>query len=185
MSKLAWMCEQDNCELPKEGRTSFCSGHNKMIRDIARDLSKPVKQPKPLRRMPVQKISEKHVRITERLHDVYEAMDEEERSKNGGCYIVCQAYPREYNDHNAIIDHSHTISRARCKQLGKPELIYDPANIEHCSRQAHTEWDNYSPEIVKHANFQKRMDYIKQYDMHDYERRMAIWAAANRPKETV
>lgn len=183
MSLLPGYCQMDGCERPKVSRMDYCESHLKGLRDIARDLSKPVKQPKPLRRMPVQKISEKHVRITERLHDVYESMDEEARRNLG--HIVCKAYPREYNEHNAIVDHSHTISRARCKQLGMPELIYDPGNIEHCSRVAHTEWDNYSPEIVKHANFQKRMEYIKQYDMHDYERRMAIWAAANKPKETV
>lgn len=185
MSLLPGYCSYDGCESPREGRTEYCSSHNKGLRDLQRDLSRPVKPVKSLRRVPVQKISAKQMDITVRLNEVYEMMDAAEREFTGGD-LRCHAYPHLNDDQfDVTIDHSHTISRARCKQLGKPELIYDPENIEHLSRKAHEEWDNYEPAFIKHANFQKRMDYIKQHDSHDYERRMAIWAKYNQPKETV
>lgn len=177
MSLLPGYCSYDGCESPREGRTEYCSSHNKGLRDLQRDLARPVKPAKSLRRVPVQKISEKQQDILTRLHEVYERMDAMERAEHGGI-LVCYAYS-DLTDMNTIIDHSHTISRDRCKKLGAPELIYDSANIEYVSRKAHEEWDNYEPAFLKHANFQKRMDFIKKHDEHDYERRMAIWAKHN------
>lgn len=183
LSKLPHVCKYEDCESPREGSTDFCASHNSILRRIARDLKKPVKPATPLRRMPVQKISEKQIDITQKLNEVYEMMDAAAREEGGG-WLTCSAYPM-LNERDMIMDHSHTISRARCKQLGKPELIYDPANIEHLSRQAHNEWDAYSSAMIHHANWQKRMDYIKLHDQHDYDRRMLIWAEHNPTTTTI
>lgn len=173
------ICIADGCESYKEGRTDYCPRHNHAMRKLSRDLQRQSEK----RVVPISKMSRKQVDITARLHEVYEMMDNEVREENGGI-LVCSAYPY-MNEHTDTIDHSHTISRARCHQLGKPELIYDPENIEHCARIPHLQWDDYHPDFCLHANFQKRMDYIKQHDQHDWERRMAIWASVNKPKETV
>lgn len=142
----------------------------------------PPKAPKPLKRVSVKRVSDKQADINERLIEVYEMMDREAAGIHG--WLTCSAYPHVCSDIQ-IIDHSHTISRDRCKKLGKPELIYDPDNIQHCSRVAHEEWDNYSPKMLKHANWQKRIDFIKLHDPHDYERRMEIWALHNKPEVTI
>lgn len=179
MSVVPGYCKRDGCESPA-GRTGFCESCLKGLRDIQRDLNRPVKPVKPLRRVPVQKYSEKQVDIEVRLREVYEMMDGQAMDSWG--YLHCAAYP-EYSSFAIPIDHSHTISRDRCKKLGHPEWIYAEWNIEHCSRKAHEEWDHYKPEFLNHANFSRRMGILKQYDPHDYDRRMEIWAAANPVKD--
>lgn len=183
--KLHWMCELDEpCERRKEGTTNGCAFHNAAARKEKRMDSQPTVSARPLKRMPVKKVSDKQADINAELRATYEFLDNMV-SQQDGMNIKCKAYPNLYSESNSIIDHSHTISRDRCKKLGKPELIYDPANIEHCSRVAHEEWDNYSPKMLKHANWQKRMDFIKLHDHHDYERRMEIWALHNPAKATI
>lgn len=67
------------------------------------------------------------------------------------------------------LSHSHTIARSRCKQLGKPELIFDPANIEiECfgtNKSCHDIWEYEG--IVKRMeldNFDKKLEYIEKED---------------------
>lgn len=80
----------------------------------------------------------------------------------------CAAYPFiSWNDHD------HTISQARCKQLGKTELIWDVQNIEFSSRLAHNEWESYgSGCFEEHANVLTRMLYLKRHDPERFEKRM-------------
>jgi hypothetical protein len=76
----------------------------------------------------------------------------------------CSAYP-DMEAH----DHDHTISQARCKQLGKTELIWDPDNIEFSSRTAHQEWERYrSGRFEEHKNVVKRMLFVKKHDREKY-----------------
>lgn len=175
-------CTIPGCDRWALSTSPYCMSHLQAQSKEKRMDSQPTVAQRPLKRMPVKKVSDKQGDILLKLVEVYERMDEEARGING--WIVCGAYPHVCSE-MAIIDHSHTISRDRCKKLGKPELIYDPANIEHCSRVAHEEWDNYSPKMLKHANWQKRMDFIKLHDPHDYERRMEIWALHNKPEVTI
>lgn len=176
-------CQYQHCTNYRASKgMPYCHTHLKGLRDLERDLNKPEKKSKPLRRPPVQRYSEKQVDIKIKLHEVYELMDNHARGPGG--MISCSAYSH-LNDVNSIIDHSHTISQDRCKKLGKPELIYDIKNIEHCSREAHEEWDHYKPAFLKHRNCWSRMEYLSIHDPHDYDRRMLIWAAHNPTKETV
>lgn len=186
MSKLSWMCAVDDCENPKLTGLGVCASHAAVARKEKRQASKPVAKAAPLRRVPVQRYSEKQVDIVSKLHELYEMMDAQGREEQGGI-LHCSAYPNHVglNENTGPVDHSHTISQDRCKKLGHPEWIYAEWNIEYSSRIAHEEWDHYKPEFLNHANFSSRMAILKQYDPHDYDRRMEIWAAHNQPKATV
>lgn len=74
---------------------------------------------------------------------------------------------------------SHTISRARCKQLGKIELIWDPGNIEIESyhepssnpEAAHNIYESGTWEKkVELLNWQGKMEYIYNHDREQYLR---------------
>jgi len=56
-------CQHPDCEhtrlVPCEGETEFCATRNAAIRKAERQASKPVKTPKPLKRTPIKKVSEK------------------------------------------------------------------------------------------------------------------------------
>ena len=67
------------------------------------------------------------------------------------------------------LSHSHTISRNRCKQIGKSELIYDKNNIEiECfgtSTSCHDIWEGAAMKYkMKLDNFDKKMLFIEQHD---------------------
>ena len=59
MSKPHFLCTIDDCDRVKEGNTPYCSTHNHGFRKMARDLSKPVAPPKPLKRSAIRKVSPK------------------------------------------------------------------------------------------------------------------------------
>lgn len=101
-----------------------------------------------------------------------------------GATKVCAA--SGLNEYDTIIDHDHTIAQARCKELGMTELIWDERNIEYSAREAHRQWESYGDgAFIAHANFQKRMDFVKQYDPQGFERRMAVVAEHTIPKQTI
>ena len=86
---------------------------------------------------------------------------------------ICQGTGRG----DVPLSHSHTISRARCKELNKTELIWDPDNIElegyeeatSNPTMAHNIWENGScSQKVKLLNFQRKLDYIKIHDIETY-----------------
>lgn len=96
--------------------------------------------------------------IDRRLTKLYANMPTQKR---------CSAYPLQMAN-----DHDHTISQARCKQLGKTELIWDPDNIEFSSRISHMEWESYrSGKFEEHQNVIRRMKYVKMHDPEGFEKR--------------
>jgi hypothetical protein len=132
---------------------------------------------------PIAKISPKQEVVNENLRTVYSRMDTIALFEVG--FKRCSAYP-EMTEHYCRLDHSHIVSRDRCKKLGHPEWIYDIDNIVFHCRRAHIEWEQFHDgKFIKHVNFQKMMDFIKERDPHDWERRMEIVVALTRPKDTV
>lgn len=90
--------------------------------------------------------------------------------KLGTAYGVCMC---ACCGKNISQDNDHTIAKARCKQLRKTELIWDVNNIETSCRSCHEQWESYkSGEFVRHANFEKRMDYMKIHDPEGWQKRM-------------
>lgn len=75
------------------------------------------------------------------------------------------------------LSHSHTISQARCKQLGKAELIWDEDNIFLEEFEAptsnptasHNVWElgNIEKKTTL-VNFDKKLEYIKLHDIEQY-----------------
>jgi hypothetical protein len=57
--KLPWQCTAEDCERPREGRTELCSSHNAVARKELRDDKKPTTSVRPLKKVPVKKVSEK------------------------------------------------------------------------------------------------------------------------------
>lgn len=92
---------------------------------------------------------------------------------------VCQGTGRT----DLPLSFSHTISRKRCQQLGKSELIWDKANIElesfeePCSNPttSHNIWEVGSLEMKKKLlNFTRKLEYIKIHDSQTYVRLTVI-----------
>lgn len=108
------------------------------------------------------KKSNKQAAIDYQLRKTYEQIDSEREPVCTGC-----------DRGDKPLSHSHTISRNRCKQIGKPELIYDKANIEiECfgsSTSCHDIWEYES--ITKRMqlnNFEGKMRYIEQHDPEQF-----------------
>lgn len=195
---MPW-CQDPGCNhtrlVPTEGTTGRCATRNKAIRKQEEEDAKPAKQFKPLQRSSIskdpkqwkntyscsdgEKMTEEKVRGM--LKTCINFMDDRRKAANISLFL-CDAY----NMRMAVIDHDHTIAKARCKELGKTELIWDEDNIEYSSRQAHQEWESYKDgAFLNHRNFEKRMNFLKIHDPEMYEKRIQVWAEFNKPKETV
>lgn len=72
-------------------------------------------------------------------------------------------------------DNDHTVSKARCKQLHKAELIYDPDNFPSSCRVCHMKWENWkSGEYWDLINTHERMVYLFEHDEESYKKRMYL-----------
>lgn len=71
------------------------------------------------------------------------------------------------------VDHDHTISQAKCKQLHKTELIFDPKNWVYSCRDCHRQWEAYkSGQWLQHDNAAARLLYLKEHDPQAYNSRI-------------
>lgn len=75
------------------------------------------------------------------------------------------------------LSNSHTISVARCKELGKTELIWDEENIElegweaptSNPTMAHNIWENGTiKQKVQLLNFERKLQYIAKHDPEQF-----------------
>lgn len=90
-------------------------------------------------------------------------------------YKMCQGTHRV----DLPLSFSHTISRQRCKDLGKAELIWDSENIELESFEAptskptaaHNIWESGTIEQKRSLfNFERKMNYLKKHDYETWKR---------------
>jgi hypothetical protein len=88
---------------------------------------------------------------------------------------VCQGSNRG----DVPLSHSHTISRARCKEIGKTELIWDPNNIElegfeeptSNPTKSHNIWEVGSWDKKSNLlNFNRKLKIIKREDPEQYRK---------------
>ena len=70
------------------------------------------------------------------------------------------------------VDHDHTIAQRTCKELGKSELIYDPANWVHSCRKCHNEWEQHNAH--HHLNYSQRMAYMQMHAPEIWNRKTAL-----------
>lgn len=175
-----FLCQSPNPQLSKDARKATVKASQALEKKKAAQTRAKEKSRLKARIKPV---SDKQKEINFLLKICYEAMDEKAREGTG--YLTCQAYPDQCED-MTIIDHSHIVSRDRCKKLGHPEWIYDPRNIVYHSRKAHVEWERFHDgKFMNHCNFPAMMAFIRERDPHDWDRRMEVVVALTRPKETV
>jgi hypothetical protein len=186
--KLPWMCNAIDCQSPRMGTLELCATHAKLHRDEDRNASKPVKVAKPIKKIGNKNVwwdsngdtySEQSVR--NRLTACIQAMDED-RIAHGYSVSHCDAY----NQTGMVCDHDHTISKQRCKELGKTELVWDSSNIEYSSRKAHMEWEGYkSGEFCKHKNLARRMAFLKEHDYESFIKRSEVLELFNQPEHAI
>lgn len=73
---------------------------------------------------------------------------------------------------NQTQDPDHTISRARCKELHRVELIFLEDNISWSCRTCHMEHESYkSGKFSHHKNAYKRMVFTAIYDLEGFIKR--------------
>ena len=174
----SWICEKGHKNDLSEETCYLCGGASTVEVKEVKPIEKIGGKPK-WRDSSGRMYSEEQVR--RKRSAAYGLMDAT-RAMQGGSIYVCDAY----NMRMSIVDHDHTVSQQRCKELGKTELIWDPANIEYSSRQAHMEWESYkSGEFHKHKNFERRMAFMKENDYEGYVKRMEVVELFNRPKQTI
>lgn len=74
---------------------------------------------------------------------------------------------------------SHTISRARCEEIGKPELYYSKGNFElmcyYDSGACHETWESGTLGEKQHLiNWDKMMAYVKKHDPIKYQQILVL-----------
>lgn len=109
-----------------------------------------------------QSKSNKQTAIDYQLRKTYELIDNAREP-------VCEGCDRG----DKPLSHSHTISRYRCKQIGKPELIYHQGNIElmcfGTSTSCHEIWEGAPMrDKVKLNNFDSMILFIEANDAEKF-----------------
>jgi len=70
-------------------------------------------------------------------------------------------------------EHDHTISKKRCKQLHKTELIWDSGNWSDSCRKCHKIYESYKSGLFQtHKNVIERMLFIKKHDLEGFRLRL-------------
>lgn len=76
-------------------------------------------------------------------------------------------------------DNDHTIAQARCKVIGKTELIWNPDNFPWSCRVCHKQWENFkSGEWLLHGNCSERLLFLKEHDPEGFNIRVTLTQAA-------
>lgn len=194
MSRVPGYCRAKGCELPAS-RTGYCASHDHVARKEKREKNKPKAKQAPLQRSAftstrtaIKKVSPTNLKNTsngERLTEK-EIKERLQYAFSQKAYATDMSMACDCCEQSTWDDHDHTISKKRCKELGKTELVYDVDNIEYSCRECHVRWESYkSGEFRLHKNFQKRMDYMKIHDYESWVKRMEVAELFNRPTQTV
>lgn len=84
-------------------------------------------------------------------------------------YFRCEACGRK------AVHNDHTIAKARCKVIGKSELIYDPLNYVDSCASCHEQWESFkSGDWLLHANYENRLEYMRIYDIEGCRKRIEL-----------
>jgi len=83
---------------------------------------------------------------------------------------MCKCCDKRHAEHR-----DHSISQARCKQLHKVELIWDPLNWSLSCSVCHNSWESYKNSAFKeHKNYSIRMNFVKLHDPEGYRKRINL-----------
>lgn len=91
--------------------------------------------------------------------------------KHGGeTVFMCEACGKKRSDNN-----SHIIAKARCKELHKGELYYDPRNVFNSCQACHDAWEGYKSGEFRHfLNLDHCMLMTEKHDPERYLKRLAV-----------
>ncbi len=88
--------------------------------------------------------------------------------KHAGCTMFICGGCGKLAHHN-----DHTISKARCKQIHKTELIWNPENYVNSCHQCHSKWEGYkSGKYLEANNVIERLRFLKEHDPEGYKLRI-------------
>lgn len=84
--------------------------------------------------------------------------------------VICDGCKKRPSVHS-----DHTIARARCKQIHKTELIWDPDNYVRSCEKCHREWESFkSGEWTLHLNSEQRLRFLKKHDPEGFRVRVEL-----------
>lgn len=73
------------------------------------------------------------------------------------------------------IDNDHTIAQARCKQIHKTELIWNPLCFVSSCRNCHMDWERFkNGNWINHKNVEQRLRFLKEHDPEGYNKRIEL-----------
>lgn len=74
------------------------------------------------------------------------------------------------------IETSHIISKARCKELHKTELIWTRENTYPSCRACHIAWESISnPEWCELMNVDECLEILEKFDKESFNKRMYVY----------
>lgn len=82
-----------------------------------------------------------------------------------------QPYPRCAETGERAEGSSHIISRQRCKQLRKADLIFNPDNFFPATHEVNRRWENGDETL---PNYWKYMEFVKEHDPEGYQKRINL-----------
>lgn len=146
----------------RNGHSASC---NREQRKAEKESSKPAKSKKPIAKVGNKNTFEcsdgrrvTQVEIIERLHKIYSACDKEE-NRIGTTY--CRGCG------SLALSHAHIIPQARCKKIGKTELIWQMGNWFYACFDCNAAIENpKGQDWKKLKNIDKCIKFIAE---HDYE----------------
>jgi len=82
-------------------------------------------------------------------------------------YAICEACGK------LATEHSHIISKKRCKELGKAELIYSRENWFFACRSCHEAWEAVKSDRWTHfRNLERLIPVLQKHDPEGYMKRI-------------
>jgi hypothetical protein len=136
------------------------------------------KQPKPLRKVALKRgklgnnnhfLCSNGEKVTQSVIDRNLSASYKEKHE-GKLKFVCEGCGDQ------AINNSHIIAQARCKVLGKTELIWDKNNYFNACMRCHTAWESFkSGEFVDMHITPKAMAYLKVNDLEGWQKRISYF----------
>lgn len=154
--------ECSGCELikPIVNKTKRLCNECNRVRLQLQNPSESKPKPKLKSRIRVKAVSSEQKTINENISATYAIIDRDRPQQCESCHKW-----------NVGLDRSHTISRARCKQLGRNELMWDIENIVLECRDCHTVWENGTwHDKSKLLTWEQKSQFIKDNDDKTYKK---------------
>lgn len=180
MNTCQWQEPDDYCFNLVEGRTNYCARHNRLLRKLEQDDKKATEKRKALLLKPMKLrngisknpkdwtntfLCSDGTRVTQaeinelrkeayQLYDWQDPIEPKKRLNCEGCGILMLK-----------TSHAHIIPQARCKVIGKTELIWDWKNFFHSCDKCNAAIENPKGKAWRNLkNIDQCLEFIKLHD---------------------